>query len=55
MCNEEKRIAGLKGNLDLLTCGFLSGVVQAIMFNPWDRALYLSVKVSRFVPNQSLI
>jgi hypothetical protein len=26
-------------------CGFTSGVLQAYVFNPWDRALYLSVKV----------
>ena len=34
-----------KGALDLLSCGFLSGIIQAIIFNPWDRALYLSIKV----------
>ena len=28
----------------LLSCGFLSGTLQAIVFNPWDRALYLSVR-----------
>lgn len=33
-----------RGNLDLLSCGFISGVLQAVIFNPWDRALYLSVK-----------
>ena len=24
-------------------CGFFSGLIQAALFNPWDRALYLSV------------
>jgi hypothetical protein len=28
----------------LLNCGFMSGILQAVLFNPWDRALYLSVK-----------
>lgn len=28
----------------LLNCGFISGLLQAFLFNPWDRALYLSVK-----------
>lgn len=31
--------------IDLLSCGFVSGVLQAVIFNPWDRALYLSIKV----------
>ena len=31
--------------IDLLSCGFVSGVLQAVLFNPWDRALYLSIKV----------
>lgn len=29
------------------SCGLISGLIQAIVFNPWDRALYLSVKESR--------
>jgi hypothetical protein len=29
------------------SCGLVSGLIQAIVFNPWDRALYLSVKESR--------
>jgi hypothetical protein len=28
-------------------CGLIGGITQAGMFNPWDRALYLSVKHSR--------
>ncbi|EWM23565.1 hypothetical protein Naga_101424g1 [Nannochloropsis gaditana] len=28
-------------------CGLIGGVTQAGLFNPWDRALYLSVKYSR--------
>lgn len=31
----------------LLNCGFASGLLQAFTFNPWDRALYLSVKNTR--------
>ncbi len=31
----------------LLNCGMASGLVQAFIFNPWDRALYLSVKMER--------
>ena len=30
--------------LNKLKCGLFSGVGQAALFNPWDRALYLSVK-----------
>jgi hypothetical protein len=29
------------------SCGLASGLIQAVVFNPWDRALYLSVKESR--------
>jgi hypothetical protein len=28
----------------LVNCGLVSGLAQAILFNPWDKALYLSVK-----------
>lgn len=31
----------------LVGCGLTSGVLQAAVFNPWDRALYLSVKCER--------
>lgn len=31
----------------LLYCGFISGLLQAGIFNPWDRALYLSVMNNR--------
>ena len=31
----------------LLSCGLISGLIQAALFNPWDRALYLSVKENR--------
>lgn len=30
-------------NAKLLNCGIISGLIQAGVFNPWDRALYLSV------------
>jgi hypothetical protein len=35
------------GHVKLLYCGFLSGLLQAGIFNPWDRALYLSVMNNR--------
>lgn len=31
----------------LMNCGLSSGLIQAFIFNPWDRALYLSVKYER--------
>lgn len=33
----------LSKNVKLFNCGILSGLIQAAVFNPWDRALYLSV------------
>ena len=33
--------------LKLLICGFSGGLIQAGVFNPWDRALYLSIKMDR--------
>lgn len=30
-----------------MTCGLTSGLLQAGLFNPWDRALYLSIKDRR--------
>ena len=33
--------------MQLLNCGLTSGLLQAGVFNPWDRALYLSVKHER--------
>ena len=34
----------MQGNL---VAGTTVGVLQAVLFNPWDRALYLSVKEKR--------
>lgn len=34
-------------SLSLLSCGLVSGFLQAGLFNPWDRALYLSIKENR--------
>jgi len=34
-------------NAKYLYCGVLSGALQAAFFNPWDRAMYLSVKERR--------
>ena len=34
-------------HINNLLCGLISGLIQAIVFNPWDRALYLSVKETR--------
>lgn len=36
-----------KHAVQLMNCGFTSGLLQAFIFNPWDRALYLSVKYER--------
>ena len=44
--NEEKHFVR-KNKVFLLYCGVLSGLLQAAVFNPWDRALYLSVKHDR--------
>jgi hypothetical protein len=35
--------SNLTRNFKLLNCGIFSGLIQAGVFNPWDRALYLSV------------
>eukprot|EP00607_Mallomonas_marina_P001902 CAMPEP_0182425332 /NCGR_PEP_ID=MMETSP1167-20130531/11732_1 /TAXON_ID=2988 /ORGANISM="Mallomonas Sp, Strain CCMP3275" /LENGTH=307 /DNA_ID=CAMNT_0024605937 /DNA_START=77 /DNA_END=1000 /DNA_ORIENTATION=+ len=32
---------------NLFACGLVSGILQAAVFNPWDRGLYLSVKHHR--------
>lgn len=44
---EEKKTHQRKHQLHNFSCGLISGLIQAIVFNPWDRALYLSVKESR--------
>jgi hypothetical protein len=36
-----------KHTLVKINCGLLGGISQAGLFNPWDRALYLSVKHNR--------
>ncbi len=36
-----------KNQVKLLAAGFIGGFVQAGLFNPWDRALYLSIKEER--------
>lgn len=46
----------LKRSAKLLNCGLTSGLAQAYVFNPWDRALYLSVKYSRpFLNSQNFV
>lgn len=37
----------LKESAKLLNCGLISGLLQAFFFNPWDRALYLSLRNTR--------
>lgn len=40
----------------LLSCGVMAGLIQAGIFNPWDRALYLSVKNDRsFLHHENFI
>jgi len=34
-------------SVGMLSCGLTSGLLQAGLFNPWDRALYLSIKDRR--------
>lgn len=36
-----------KTSIELISCGLVSGLLQAGVFNPWDRALYLSIKDNR--------
>ena len=36
-----------KNAFKLLYSGLISGLIQAMLFNPWDKALYLSVKYDR--------
>lgn len=47
MTNRGRLTSQPQSILNLLNCGFASGILQAAMFNPWDRALYLSVKHKR--------
>jgi hypothetical protein len=39
--------ATFSAKIGLFKCGLVSGLVQAAVFNPWDRALYLSIKENR--------
>ena len=41
---DTNEIVDFKTSLILVNCGLASGLVQAAVFNPWDRALYLSIK-----------
>jgi hypothetical protein len=41
--NKSNDRIGIWKVLSKLNCGLFSGLVQAAVFNPWDRALYLSV------------
>lgn len=43
----EKDKARFIAKIGLFKCGLVSGLVQAAVFNPWDRALYLSIKENR--------
>jgi hypothetical protein len=33
-------------SFNLVLCGLVSGVIQGVVLNPWDQALYLSIKVT---------
>ena len=45
-----------RNNLKLIYCGLVSGVMQAGVFNFWDRALFLSVKENRpFLDAQNFV
>jgi hypothetical protein len=43
--SSKKRVGTGLGFMSKFGCGLSSGVLTAYLFNPWDRALYLSVKV----------
>jgi hypothetical protein len=45
--NEKLASLNTRQAVNLLNCGMASGLIQAFLFNPWDRALYLSVKMDR--------
>eukprot|EP01038_Epipyxis_sp_PR26KG_P004044 gene4044-5786_t len=45
--NEHVKTKRILSATQLINCGLVSGAVQSIIFNPWDRALYLSVKENR--------
>ena len=47
MTNNDEGYSQRAINAKRLSCGILSGLLQAAIFNPWDRALYLSVKHDR--------
>lgn len=44
---QPRKALSFRRTTKLLNCGLMSGLMQAIIFNPWDRALYLSVKHER--------
>ena len=44
---ENVKTSNFMRNAKLLNCGIISGLAQAAVFNPWDRALYLSVMYHR--------
>ena len=44
---DERRILVDDRNFKLILCGLGGGFLQAGLFNPWDRALYLSIKEHR--------
>ncbi len=45
--NEKLASLNTRQAVNLLNCGMASGLIQAFLFNPWDRALYLSIKMDR--------
>lgn len=44
---QNSKMTDFHAKVKLFSCGFVSGLLQAGAFNPWDRALYLSVKMNR--------
>lgn len=52
----ERKSSALLHQSSLFSCGIMSGFLQAGLFNPWDRALYLSVKNNRpFVDGRNFL
>jgi hypothetical protein len=45
--NNNKQKLSVQRTTNLFNCGLASGLIQAFVFNPWDRALYLSTIMER--------
>ena len=54
--NNNSHTVNNKKNSNNIICGFTSGLIVTGLLNPWDKALYLSVKENRkFLSPQNFI